>query len=156
MTVKIRPVKTTDLKILAEAYAKTYKNLAVGEKWTKTSALKFLHYWFKKQPDLSLLAEDRGRIVGAVFTAVKPYWDGNHLFDAELFVQPDYQNQGVGKILLKTVLIKAVKKYQVTVFEAYTFADKKFPLSWYEKIGLKKSKNYVMISGQPKKIISNI
>lgn len=153
--VKIRPAKASDLKTLAKIYSRSYGIYGNLESWGDEASLNLMKYFYKRQPDLSFVAEIEGKIVGHFVAIVKPWWDGNHLFDGELFVDPDYQKRGIAKLLLKTGLQKAVKKYNAVIWEATTF-KKGFPLSWYGRIGLKESRDYALIGGNVKEIIRKL
>ena len=140
-------MKKTDLPILARIYTKVYAKLDIGEHWTNNTAELMLSYWLKKQPDLALVAELNNEVVGAFTSAIKPWWDGNHLMDGELFVSLKHQNKGIGKELLKTLFKKALEKYNATSFDAFTYTKTEFPLSWYDSLGIKVNKDYAVISG---------
>src|SRR3989344_2446360 len=101
--LKIRRIQRKDLTKLAEVYNFVYKKFNIGERWTKKSAYKLLEYWLKRQPDLCFLAEYNNIIVGGFVVGIKPWWDGNHLVDGEIFVHPHYQKKGIGSALLKFV-----------------------------------------------------
>ena len=153
MTVKIRLMQKKDLPKLSKIYIDIYNNLQIGEHWTPASAEKMLNYWFERQPDLAFVAVDGKEVVGAVASAIKPWWDGNNLMDGEIFVTPDYQKKGVGKKLMRALFKKALKKYKVTMFDAFTYNKTKFPLSWYKSIGFKENKELAMIYGNVKEIL---
>lgn len=153
---KIRQMQKKDLKKLSEIYAEVYATFNVGERWTESAAKKLLAHWLEKQPDLALVAECNGKIAGAFVAGVKPWWDGNHLSDGEIFVRPKFQSKGIGKELSKALYAKALKKYKVVCWDAYTFKKTKFPLCWYESQGFKVNKDWVMIFGSVKKALSNL
>ena len=115
-----------------------------------------LSYWLDKQPDLALVAEYDGKIAGAFVAGIKPWWDGNHIVDAELFVHPDFQKKGVGTALSKALFKKALEKYKVTYYDAITYTNHEFPLSWYHSLGLMPIENLTIISGNVKSILSKL
>ena len=145
--INIRSVSEVDLSVLAQVYTKTYEAFDVGERWTEASALELLRYWFKRQPELAFLAEENGKILGGFFAAIKPWWDGVHLVDGELFVHPEHQKKGVGTLLSRRMFTEAIEKYQATVWDTYTFKNTIHPLSWYQSLGFSENKDWVMISG---------
>jgi len=145
-----------DLPRLAKIFVQVYTVFDVGEHWTIGSAQQLLSYWLKKQPDLAFVAECDGRAVGAFVAGIKPWWDGNHLSDGELFVHPAYQKKGIGTKLSIVLYQKAWKKYKVVSFDAYTFKKTKFPLSWYKSLGFEVNSDWVMISGDLKKILPKL
>jgi len=156
MNLKIRLAKKEDLNNLAKIYKKAYSALQINEKWTTKKAKKLLTYWIEKQPDLFFVAENENKLVGAFVSGIKPWWDGNHLFDGEIFVDPKYQKEGIGTQLLITLFTKAIKKYNANTFEASTFSNIKFPLKWYNSIGIKSNKELIFISGNLKKVLKKI
>jgi len=125
-------MKKEDLEVLASIYALAYNEANVGETWDKKSARKILQYFFEKQPDLAFVAEYENKIVGAVLSGIKPWCDGNHLFDGELFVHPDFQKYGIARALMKELCKTAREKYDAVIFDGIIFKDKEFPLEWYK------------------------
>lgn len=152
--VKTRALTKNDLTILSEIYAEVYKVFDVGERWMSESAYKLLEYWFLRQPDLAFVAEFNGKIVGAFIVGVKPWWDGYHLTDGEIFVHPEYQKHGIGSELLKVVFKKAIEKYNATAWYTITFKGATHPLSWYKSLGFSETEEWVMISGDIRKALS--
>ncbi|MBS3169169.1 GNAT family N-acetyltransferase [Candidatus Woesearchaeota archaeon] len=145
-----------DLRQLAEIYSIVYQKFDIEERWTSESAKRLLSYWFDKQPDLAFVAEFNGKVVGAFIAGIKPWWDGNHLSDGEIFVHPDYQKKGIATKLSVALYEKALQKYNVISFDAYTFKKTKFPLSWYLSQGFVQNKEWIMISGDVKGIVSKL
>lgn len=136
---------------LSEVYSKVYGAFDVGERWTEETAYKMLKYWLKRDPDLAFLAEYKGLIIGGFVVGVKPWWDGNHLVEGEIFVDPDYQKKGIGTKLLKFVFDYAIKRYNVVRFDTVTVKGK-YPVKWYKSVGFGEIKEWVMISADPKKV----
>jgi len=156
MGIKVRQMQKQDLQQLSEIYTIVYQKFDVGERWTPESSKELLSYWFDKQPDLALVAEFDEKIVGAFVAGVKPWWDGNHLVDGEIFVHPDYQKKGIGTELSKAIYKIALEKYKVVRFDTYTFKKTNFPLSWYKSQGFTENKEWAMIEGDVKSILSNL
>ena len=152
----IRLIEKKDLNALADIFAKVYEVFDVGERWTKETAQKLLEHWLQRQPDLAFLAEVDGKIVGGFTSGIKPWWDGNHLFDGELFVHPDYQKHKVGTALFKKLLTEAKEKYEAKFFDAHTFKGFDHPLNWYKKLGFEEIKEWVMISGDVTEILGKL
>jgi len=75
------------------------------------------------------------------------------LFDGEIFVDPKYQKQEIGVQLIITLFTKAIKKYKVTIFEASTFSNIKFPLDGYNSIEIESNRELVFILGDLKKVL---
>jgi ribosomal protein S18 acetylase RimI-like enzyme len=153
--LNIRKIEEKDLKKLSEIYNEVYKRFDIGEKWTVSASYDMLKYWSLRQPDLCFLAELDKKIVGGFVVGIKPWWDGNHLVDGEIFVHVDYQKKGIGKELLRFVLDYAIKKYNVVKFDTYTVKDK-YPLNWYKRLGFKEIKEWEMITADPREIIKKL
>lgn len=154
--VKIRQIAETDLKQLATVYIETYKIADPVAKWTKEKVNIFLRYWFNRKPNIALLAEINGKIVGGFIVDVAPWWNGHYLNDGELFVHPDYQSQGIGTELMRQIMLIAQKKYGITEYSFYTFKNYKFPLNWYKKIGIKESQKWIKVTGNVQEILSKL
>ena len=144
------------LKKLSQKYYLVYEKFDIGEKWTSKTAKKLLEYWFDKQSDLAFVAEENNKIVGAFIAGIKPWLDGNHLSDGEIFVHPNYQKRAVATQLSIKLYEKALEKYKVTSFDAFTFKKTKFPLSWYLSQGFIENQDWTMISGNVKEILKKL
>jgi ribosomal protein S18 acetylase RimI-like enzyme len=156
MEIKIRSTTKKDLGPLAKVYSLVYKESEVKENWDILSAKKLLTYWFERQPDLFFVAEKNSNIIGAVVAGIKPWWDGNHLVDGEIFVHPKYQKEGAGTELSKVLYKKALEEYGVVYFDTYTFKNTKFPLDWYKSQGFKENTEWTMIEGKVKDLLFNL
>jgi ribosomal protein S18 acetylase RimI-like enzyme len=154
--MKIRQAQASDLKSLSEIYVKVYTYFDIGEYWTSKTAYNMLKYFYEKQPDLCLVAETKNKLIGGFFAGIKPWVDGNHLFDGELFVDPFYQKKGIGKQLSLELYVLAIKNHNVKSFDLLTFKDRDFPLSWYKKQGFTEMTQWTIIYGNPKKVLSTL
>ena len=154
--MKIRKADKEDLREIANIFARVYADFDVGEKWTNESAYKLMSYWFDRQSDLFFVAEIDNKLIGGFVSGIKPWWDGNHLVDGELFVDPKYQKKGIGRELSKVMYTNAIKKYNIVSVEGITFRNKKFPLSWHKSIGFREIDEWVLIGGKPKSLLNNL
>jgi len=154
--MNIRYVTEKDIPQLAEAYVSAFASIDPTEKWTFESAEKLLRFLFTTQPDLSFLVEDRGVIGGGILGIIKPWWDGNHLVETELFLQPSFQRSGIGTSLFRHFLTQAAQKYQVTVMEALTFKDLTFPLTWYQRLGFEAKDDWLVMFGNVGRILQGL
>lgn len=75
-----------------------------GAHWTESSAARYIEFWHNRsKPELQLIARlENGKIAGAFFADLKPLWDGNILWDGELFVCDKYQEKGLGQVFWPT------------------------------------------------------
>lgn len=153
MKIKIRRMRKQDIPQLSPMYVRAYRIYRKWERWNAKAANRLFTYWLKRQPDLAFVAETDGKVVGAFVAGIKPWWDGNHLVDGELVVDPAYQKKGIGRLLLKTMLQNAIDKYDATVWEAITFKKTEFPLKWYKKLGFDEISEWTIIGGNVKEAL---
>ncbi len=153
--MNIRLARQDEISQIADVYMRAFNNANVGEQWTAENAEKFMKFWLKFQPDLFFVAETNNKICGGAVGLIKPFWDGNYLTETELFVDPGFQKQGIGKELLKKLISEAIQKYSITTFDGLAYKDTKFPLEWYKRISLKES-NLVYLEGNPKEILGKL
>jgi len=154
--IAIENVTRDDLPLLAPIYVEAYNALKIGETWTDSTAMKLLTNFFDSQADLFFVAKSDGEIVGAIVAIVKPWCDGNRLTDGEFFVKPGMQGKGIGTLLIRHMFQKAYEKYQAISWDTFTHRIHEYPLNWYKKIGFEEIKEWVMITGDVKKVLSVI
>lgn len=137
---------------VAGLYIKIYKQTNPIEKWDMCSAKKFIVYFYNLCPDLFFIAKVKEKIIAGIWGPVKPWWDGNKVYDLEIFVDKEYQGIGISKLILAHYFKVAIKKYNVNSVEAITFSDRKFPLCYYGKIALNKDQQLVLLEGKAQEI----
>lgn len=153
----IRDVKKSDIKALAPIYKDLYDDADIGEYWTIESAEKLLNYWYDKQQDLFLVAEEDNEVVGAIMGGIKPWFDGNRLIDGEIFVSNKHQGKHIAKELFISHLKKAKELYNVKVMEFHTYGDEtEFPQNWYNRIGFKKDNELIIMNGSIDIVLDNL
>lgn len=154
--VKIRSVSKQDLPQLSKIYTEAYNIIKIGEHWNEPTALKLLNHLYKEQPDLFFVAEEDGILCGGIVSLVKPWWDGNHITDGELFVAPHQQGKGIGKRLIQHMFIAAQEQYQTISWDTFTHRVHEHPLTWYKSLGFEEITDWVMITGNIKKVLEKI
>lgn len=146
--ITFKEVKEKDLSILASLYSVIYLNIKMGETWTYPTALSYMQYFYHYQPDLFICAYDDDIPIAAIMSTLKPYYDGLHLTETELFVSEDYRGQSIGKKLLEMHFELAIAKYDASHIDAITYINNPdSPLDWYKKIGLEPNPNLVVLNG---------
>jgi len=151
-----RHVTQADVQELAKGYVSSFLEVDPSEQWTVPRAEELIRFFLNTQEDLAFLVEDGIQIVGGIFGVVKPWWDGNHLVETELFVLPGYQKKGVGKRLFSHLLEYASQHYDVTKMESITFKDLEFPGSWYRKLGFEEKEDWKVILGEVETIKNSL
>lgn len=152
----IRPATLGDIEILARIYVEIYQVTNPIEKWTKESAYEFMSYFFQVSQGLFFVGMNDEKIIGASWGQVKPWWNGNKLYDIEIFIKNEFQNKGYSKLLFIRLFEEAIRNYSVVDVEAITFNDRSFPLSYYERIQLEKDSQLVLLSGYAKNILNKL
>lgn len=135
--VNIRLASHYDITPLSVVYRQAYNELdALGERWTRETAHTFISHFYRRQPDLFFVAEVNGTIVGGAVAAIQPWWDGNHLVEGEIFVDPEYgSDKDIEKNLLKQLLLAARDQYHVVAWDTLMPVVGKHAFAAYETIG---------------------
>jgi GNAT superfamily N-acetyltransferase len=105
---------------------------------------------------LVFIAECDKDLAGAAMVGARPWWDGNHLFDGEFFVDPAHQRKGIAKKLLRQLIETANQKYAPVFWDTWTFRSEEFPLGWYKRVGFKEIEEWIMIRADVKKLLASL
>ncbi len=149
--IKIRKTKKSDIKTLSRIYKDVYEAERYGEKWNVKKAETLLRFYFNQKTFIGLTALYEGKVCGAFFSCVKPWWDGDHLAEGELFIGPRYQKKGIGTELYAAMMKTAYQKGCI-IHELVAY---KKPSEWYKKIGFKETE-LKYLSGNIKEIITRL
>ncbi|MBF0981581.1 GNAT family N-acetyltransferase [Candidatus Gracilibacteria bacterium] len=141
-TITIQKIDKQDHEAIILLYLESY--LAEGEKRNKEQITPFVNYLLKRPFKLKAVVD--GKIIGGFISDIKPRHEGNILFDPEIFIHPDYQNQGFGRHLLHQALLQAQQTYQITDLIAFTFKES-YQLKRYQKLGIKTDDSWQMLYG---------
>ena len=89
----------------------------------------------ERDPDLFLVAEDAGQIIGSVIGG----WDGRRGFVWHLAIKPGHQRKGIGRALVRQVEERLTKKGATIVYAMILTTNKRsrdfFTASEYENRG---------------------
>ena|SRR3989344_1453155 len=154
--INIRLAKDSDMPELAQIYKEAYNTLNIGEDWENDTALMLMKHLQREQSDLFFIAEEDKVIAGGIVALVKPWWDGNHLTDGEIFINPVMQKRGIGTQLLKQMFTTALDKYQAVFWDTFTHRVHEHPLKWYKSMGFKEIEQWVMITGDIKEVLNRL
>jgi len=154
--IKIRLIEESDIPEIARVYADSFNRAETGEHWAEDQALSFVQYWYNTQPDLFFVAVHGHKIIGGAMAEVKQWWNGVGLDHAQLFVDPEFFLNGVGKALLTKLIKEGVDKYSIITFSGMASSHNAFPVSWYKKIAFAPMANWVQLGGKAKEILSKL
>ena len=146
--IKIQKIKKKDYKTMLDIYIRAY--LSVWEKWDKEQIKDFFAFLLKRKIKVKFVLEDK--IIWWFIAEIKPWYEGNMLFDPELFIDIDYQKKWYGTILLKKALELAEKKHKAKTIVGFTFKNT-FHINWYKKLWINPSTDRQMLYWDIKTII---
>ncbi|OGM89588.1 hypothetical protein A2108_01165 [Candidatus Wolfebacteria bacterium GWA1_42_9] len=149
--IKIRRTKLSDIKTLSKIYKEVYDKEKVGETWNYEKAKSLLLFYYNVKTFIGLTVLVDKKIVGAFFSYIKPWCDGKHLAEGEIFIDPKFQGKRIGTKLYLEMMKTAYKK-GCRIHELVAYNK---PASWYQKIGFRKTKLNHM-SGDIKEVIKKI
>lgn len=133
---------------MAAIYVAAFKEVDASEQWSPEAAADLVLFFLRTQPDLAFVAESQKQVIGCICGLAKPWWDGHHLVQSEIFIAPTTQRKGVGAALLRHFLAEAKKRYNVTQMESITFKNLDFPSSWYVKLGFQDKNDWKVVIGE--------
>lgn len=155
--IAIRNIRDNDINIVSKLYQNFYNSLEeLGEHWTKETAHNFILSFYRRQPDLFFIAEYNKKIAGAIVAGIQPWWDGNHLVEGEIFVDPKLSNKGIDKKLLKHLLTTARTKYRAVAWDTFTPITNNHPLASFQKLGFIEVPLWKAISGDIHSILKRL
>lgn len=147
----IRLVRKEDLDELAKIYKDLYGKSILNEDWSIEKSYGLLNFFYTLQSDIFVVAEVDEKVVGSVMSIVKPWHDGNRLIETEIFVDKNYQRQGIASRLFHEHFKLAMEKYNAKIMEAHTYKEENgYPLNWYKKQGYKVINEWYIINGDIK------
>lgn len=153
---EVRPVLEEELEAVADIYAEAFNEADYEEEWNHERACAFVRYLHSKQAELFFVATDENQqIIGGIAGVIKPWCDGDHLSETEVFVKPENQNTGISKLLIFAITEKALKDYGIVAFDGIVDATSDFPMKFYEKIGFAKT-GFELITADPKEVLESL
>lgn len=156
--ITVRLAKQDDLKALSRLYADFYNNLdRLGERWSQEAARRFISHFYNRQPDLFFVAESNNQIVGSIFAAIQPWWDGNHLVEGELLVKRGFQhNPSCSAQLLRALLQTAEARYQAITWDTIAPTTSGHPFQQYQQFGFREVPFWRAVSGDVRTMLAQL
>ena len=102
--MKVRPVQSIDLPVIASTFQSTFNAAPWNEQWTHESALACLRDLLALPRGLALAVWDGSMCVGGAFGFDQQKDTALTHEIKEFFIHPDRQGQGMGKQLMKAYL----------------------------------------------------
>lgn len=102
----IKKYQDNDLLLCSYILMTTYNNDLWKCHWTAQTAQKYLQEIVDQKRFVGFTLWEKEKLIGAIFTHEKTWWDTDEVFIDEMFILPEYQRRGHG-----TELIQAVEKH---------------------------------------------
>jgi len=131
--LKIRKLLLDDIDACVKLLIATYNPPPWNNRWTEESGKKYLAEFMSNNNFIGFVLEEDNEIVGAMFAHRKVWWTNDEIYIDELFIKPDRQSHGCGKLLMDQaeLLSKELGLGGVTLLTNKHHPAKKF----YEKRG---------------------
>ncbi len=97
--LRLRPIARSDLSACAALLMHTFNAPPWNDGWVEATARRYLAEFEDATGFVGYLAEDGSELTGAVFAHRKTWWAGDELYVDELFVAPERQGSGIGRLL---------------------------------------------------------
>jgi len=161
--MEIRQATAQDIPEIGQLFSKVYTTKSFKD-FTPEKAIEAMRWLFNRCPEVAFVAVEDGKIVGAHLAGSKPWFDGIHIVDGELFIDEKYRGQHIGLKLTQHYL-NAAKKLGAVSVDGISFvpapnsenrwdiAPQFFNLAWHEKNGFYRIDQMAVISGDIDELI---
>ncbi|MEO6850868.1 MAG: GNAT family N-acetyltransferase [Mucilaginibacter sp.] len=141
--MNIRTLTKDDIAQCAELLMHSYNLPPWNHRWTIDKAVKYLNEYLDKGRFEGFVLCEGDFIAGALFGHSKTWWTNDLLYIDELFISPDRQRKGYGKLLLDhTENYAREKRYEVISL----MTSKYMPaMKFYKNIDYIQAEHYVFL-----------
>ncbi len=146
-TPRIAALAESDLLPAAQLMGRTVDSVRAGAGMpplgmTFKATPPLMQHIFEQDSDLSWGAYDQDRLVGFAISHMRD----RQWHSAYLFVDPDYQDKGLGASLMKTGLAEAEKR-EAYITSTCTFTYNPKAIALYTRLGMFPRKNLMLMEG---------
>jgi aminoglycoside 6'-N-acetyltransferase I len=143
-TRNISAINENDIQNCAELFFKVFNGPPWYDKWKSVNdTYCYLYDYFKSAGFIGVKAELNGKIIGCIFGNTKRWWSGNVYQLNEMFVELEFQNSGVGTVMLETLNL-AIKECNIKSIILLTHKDFD-AMKFYSAKGFRESKNMIVM-----------
>ncbi|MBS1502349.1 MAG: GNAT family N-acetyltransferase [Bacteroidetes bacterium] len=96
----IRPLALSDIEGCAALYLQAYNRAPWNYNFTLEKAARYLAEYAERKRFVGFVLSEGDLIVGAMLGHSKTWWTNDLLYIDELFISPDRQRMGYGKMLI--------------------------------------------------------
>lgn len=139
--MKIREMTASDMKAVLPLYV-SYYNEQEGGCWMEESAGRRIHQVLCMEDSFSLILEENDAVLGFAMGYFKQYDDIIGYTLEEIIIAYQYQNQGIGSMLLRE-LERTVKEKGAACIELQSVNDEHHE-RFYGKADYHNAKNFVL------------
>lgn len=101
--MKIKEISLNDLEQCSDLLIQAYNGEPWNNNWTTETAKKYLQEFMDSTRFIGFALLNDNNIIGAAFCHERTWWTNDELYIDELYISPNYQNQGCGKQLLQFI-----------------------------------------------------
>jgi aminoglycoside 6'-N-acetyltransferase I len=98
--LKIRELLSTDMDVCVSLLMETYNPPPWNDHWTNETGKRYLSDFISNSKFIGFVVVESDQIVGALFAHRKIWWTNDEIFIDELFIKPEHQRKGYGKMLM--------------------------------------------------------
>lgn len=144
--MKIHPITKNDIGRCAETFTASYNQMPWNYNWKLKDAMVYLNEYTDSMHFKGFMLADGDHVLGALFGHTRTWWTNNQLMIDELFIAPQKQGMGYGKLLLEHVEQYAKENSIGTI----TLMTNKFmpAVQFYNKNDFNKVDQYVFMFKQ--------
>ena len=101
--MKIRELLPPDINVCVVLLIAAYNPPPWNDHWTEETGKRYLSDFLASPNFIGYVIIESDEIVGALFAHRKTWWTNDEIFVDELFIRPDRQRHGYGKMLMDRV-----------------------------------------------------
>ncbi|MCA9874466.1 MAG: GNAT family N-acetyltransferase [Anaerolineales bacterium] len=101
--MKVRELLPADIEPCVELLMAAYNPPPWNDHWTEETGFRYLSDFAESRRFIGYVIVESDEIVGALFGHRKTWWTNDEIFVDELFIRPDRQRLGYGKMLMDRV-----------------------------------------------------
>ena len=98
--MEIRELLPNDIEVCVNLLIEAYNPPPWNDHWTEKTGIKYLSDFMSNSNFIGYVVVEFDEIVGAMFAHRKTWWTNDEIFIDELFIKPDRQRRGYGKMLM--------------------------------------------------------
>lgn len=101
--MQIRNFHSSDIGACVNLLIQAYNQPPWNDHWTQETGSRYLSEFISNKNFIGYIITKSDELIGAMFAHRKTWWTNDEIFVDELFIKPDQQRNGYGKILINRV-----------------------------------------------------